>query len=106
MSNRYKMPIVDYMQFKKYMSSKEVMKLAYLNYKNKITFQQMIREEKYLKEHHKILIKGDKLFGKSELKYKNAKREDFNLKRIKVKIKDQDYMQEKVFNQLVEKIPS
>ena len=107
MSNRYKMPIIDYMQFKKYISSKEAMRWAYLNYKNKITFQQMIREEKYLKEHHKLLIiKGDKLFGKSELKYKNAKREDFNLKRIKVKIKNQDFMQEKVFNQLVEKMPS
>ena len=56
MSNRYKMPIVDFMQFKKYMSSKEVMRWAYLNYKNKVTFQQMIREEKYLKEHHKLLI--------------------------------------------------
>ena len=106
MSNRYKMPLVDYMQFKKYFSSKEAMKWAYLNYKNKITFQQMIREEKYLKEHHKILIQGDKLFGKSELKYKNAKRGEFSLKRNKIKIKDQEYMQEKVFNQLVEKMPS
>ena len=98
-------PLVELLQLKKYFSGISSIRWAYEKYTQGISFQELVRNEAYQKEHNEIILGGKPLMFKTKLPRTNVQVEDIKVKRVSIKIGEQSFSADKVWKSLIDKIP-
>jgi hypothetical protein len=101
-----RLDVQNYTQLKRYFSGIDSIKWAYQNYLKGISFQNLVRERPYQEQHNKIILGGlPKLFT-TKLPRENVSKEDIKLKRVSIKVGDKSFPASKIWESLIDKIPT
>lgn len=101
-----RLDVQNYTQLKKYFSGIDSIKWAYQNYLKGISFQNLVRERPYQEQHNEIILGGlPKLFT-TKVPRENVSKEDIKVKRVSIKMGDKSFPASKVWESLIDKIPT
>lgn len=101
-----KLDTPNYLQLKKYFSGIDSIKWAYSNYLKGIQFQSLVRELSFQEQHNEIILGGKAKLFSIKLPRENVLKEDIKLKRVSIKMGEKSFPASKVWESLVEKVPS
>lgn len=100
-----RLDIQNYTQLKKYFTGVDSIKWAYQKYLKGLSFQNLIRERPYQEEHNEIILGGKKQLFTIKLP-REVKIEDIKLKKVSIKMGDKSFSASKVWESLLNKIPT
>ena len=97
---------VDYFQLKKYFNGVDSIRWACQNHLRGVSFQDLLRNPQNQIAHHKIIMKGESTLFSTKLPRENVLIEDLKTKRVSIKMGEGQYPANKVWDSLVDKIPT